>query len=95
MVSCGSSAVLLLLVLTAVLASPLDYVLESQVQGVVGQRVKRQDGWKVDERRDSNGRLIKKDYFLQHKSDNFDADAVLRELPGGKKAYQIGATFRF
>jgi hypothetical protein len=90
MVSCGSSAVLLLLVLTAVLASPLDYVLQGQ-----GQRVKRQDGWKVDERRDSNGRLIKKDYFLQHKSDNFDADAVLRELPGGKKAYQIGATFRF
>jgi hypothetical protein len=37
MVSCGSSAVLLLLVVTAVLASPLDYVLESQVQGVLGR----------------------------------------------------------
>ncbi|KYB25893.1 hypothetical protein TcasGA2_TC034843 [Tribolium castaneum] len=37
------------------------------------------DGWYFNERRDSNGRLLSKDYGLKHNSDNFDAHAEVRE----------------
>ncbi|KAJ3663658.1 hypothetical protein Zmor_007892 [Zophobas morio] len=92
------TTILLFLMLGLTIASPLDYLVENQVQTLLApSRIKRApvDGWQINEDRDKNGILISKNYVLKHNSNNFDASALFKERPGKEKVYRIGATFRF
>lgn len=97
MVSWLSLYVGLLVLLGVAMGSPSDHVFDpdSQINFLRVGRASGNDGWQYNEQRDKNGRLLSRDYSLQHTSDDFDSHAFVHEEPGKKKSFRIGGTFRF